>query len=74
MQCRNHPDREAVAVCQKHTVGFCRECCDCPDGEHCAECVDPQDYCKFRTQCMVREIARERRTAENAVAKATSVG
>ena len=29
MQCRNHPDREAVAVCQKHAVGFCRECCDC---------------------------------------------
>ena len=73
MQCRNHPDREAVAVCQKHPVGFCRECCECFSADRCAECVDPQNYCKSRTQCIIREIARERRRSENVVAKAASV-
>ena len=61
MHCRNHPERDAAAFCQKHNRGFCRECCDCPDGEHCAGCVDPARYCKYRTQCLIPEIVRERR-------------
>ena len=67
MQCRNHPDREAAAVCQKHAVGFCRECCDC-SGDCSAECVDPKNYCKFRTQCIIREISRERRKGKTLIA------
>ncbi len=65
MKCRNHPDREAAAVCQRFDTGYCRECCDCPRAEHCAECIDPKNYCKFRTQCIIQETARERRRAEN---------
>ena len=33
MQCRNHPDRAAAAICQKLGTGFCAECCECPDGD-----------------------------------------
>ena len=44
MYCRNHPDRDAAAVCQKHAVGFCR----------------------VRTQCIIREISRERRKRKTA--------
>ncbi len=73
MQCRNHPDREAAAVCQRFDTGFCRECCECLSADHCAECIDSKSYCKSRTQCIIREIARERRTSENVVAKAVSV-
>ncbi len=62
MRCGNHPDREAAACCQKHGLGFCRECCDCADGgPGCAACVDPEQYCTFRTQCIIPEIARQRR-------------
>jgi len=70
MQCRNHPDREAAAVCERFNTGFCRECCECLSDDHCAECIDPQNYCKFRTQCIIQEIERERRVSENGVANA----
>ena len=30
------------------------------DTEECCECLDPALYCKFRTQCVIRELARER--------------
>ena len=46
MYCRNHPDRDAAAVCQKHAVGFCR----------------------VRTQCIIREISRERRKGKTLIA------
>ncbi len=70
MQCRNHPDREAVAVCQRFDTGYCRECCGCLSVAHCAECTDPKNYCTFRTQCIIPEIARERRRGEDAAANA----
>lgn len=61
MRCRNHPEREAVAVCQKLGSGFCAECCACRDALRCCACLDPQVYCAFRTQCLVWEHSRERR-------------
>jgi hypothetical protein len=61
MRCRNHPDREAVAVCQKNELGYCRECCECLNIDHCCECSNPKLYCQFRTQCMVWELSRDRR-------------
>ncbi len=70
MQCRSHPAREAVAVCQRFDTGYCRECCECFSVDECAECIDQQNYCRFRTQCIIPEIARERRNAENGVANA----
>ncbi len=64
MKCRNHPDREAVAYCQKHETGFCRECCECLNIVQCCECLDPKLYCKFRSQCIVWEKSRDRRKTE----------
>ena len=61
MQCRNHPDRPAAAICQKLGSGFCSECCECQDATTCCGCLDPQVYCTFRTQCLIWERARELR-------------
>ena len=71
MKCKKHPDREAIAICQKHQAGFCRECCECRDSLYCCNCVDPKLYCRFRTQCLVWELSRERRklAAKNSIDK-----
>jgi len=61
MKCRNHPDREAIATCQKYETGFCEECCECLNIDYCCECIDPKLYCKFRTQCLIWEMSRDRR-------------
>ncbi len=61
MQCRIHEEREALAVCQKHETGYCRECCECLNIDQCCACVDPTIYCKFRTQCVIWEMSRDRR-------------
>ena len=61
MQCRNHPERPAAAICQKLGTGFCAQCCECPAAQECCGCLDPQVYCRFRTQCLIWENARERR-------------
>jgi len=61
MRCRNHPDREAVAVCDKHQVGFCAECCECEEATDCCGCVDPALHCQSRSQCLIWEWSRERR-------------
>ena len=63
MKCKNHPDREAIAVCDKHQVGFCDECCECEDLASCCGCLDPTSHCQFRTQCLIWELSRERRRA-----------
>ncbi|MGQ9631274.1 MAG: hypothetical protein ACUVXI_13340 [bacterium] len=47
MYCENHRDREATFVCQKYSVGYCQECCACPN---------PQTYCKFRSGCIIWEM------------------
>jgi len=64
MECRNHPEREAIAVCQVYQKGFCQECCECLKIEHCCECIDPKVYCRFRTQCMIWEMSRDKRRKE----------
>jgi len=64
VKCRNHPDREAVGICQKHETGFCQEGCECFNIDHCCECVDPKLYCKFRTQCIIWEISKDQRKKE----------
>jgi hypothetical protein len=64
MKCRHHADREAIAVCQKHEAGFCSECCECLNIDDCCECIDPKLYCKFRTQCLIWEMSRDRRKKE----------
>ena len=61
MRCRIHPEREALAVCQKHEAGFCRDCCECLNIDQCCECLDPKLYCKFRSQCIIWEMSRDRR-------------
>ena len=61
MKCRNHPDREAVAVCDKHQVGFCAECCECEEATHCCGCLDPDLHCQSRPQCLIWEWSRDRR-------------
>ena len=64
MNCRNHPDRKAIGVCQMHNTGFCLECCECLNIDHCCECIDPKIYCKYRTQCGIWEMSRDRRKKE----------
>ncbi len=44
MSCKNHPEREAVFICQKYSIGYCNECCTCPQ---------PENYCKFRANCQI---------------------
>jgi len=61
MKCRNHPERDAIATCQKYETGFCEECCECLNIDYCCECLDPKLYCKFRTQCLIWEMSRDRR-------------
>ncbi|MCF8131244.1 MAG: hypothetical protein K9N10_22255 [Deltaproteobacteria bacterium] len=56
MQCRNHPERDAVIPCQKHLTGYCAECLDMG-----ISCTDPSIYCKFRPQCVIWEMGREER-------------
>jgi hypothetical protein len=65
MECKNHPGEKAVAICEKNRIGFCRECCACEPLEHCCDCLDPSVYCKFRTQCVIWELVRERRKAKS---------
>jgi len=54
--CRNHPDRPAVARCQKYNYGFCHQCL-----EDEPQCPDPDIYCKFRPQCIVYFELKENR-------------
>jgi len=61
MKCRNHPEQDATALCQKLGVGFCTACCACEETAACCGCLDPQVYCQFRSQCLVWELSRPRR-------------
>jgi hypothetical protein len=29
--------------------------------DYCCECIDPRLYCKFRTQCLIWEMSKDRR-------------
>ncbi len=59
--CQNHPDRDAIATCQKYDAGFCEECCHCLNTDQCCECIEPKEYCKFRHHCLIWEMSRDRR-------------
>jgi len=52
--CTKHPDRPAVAQCQKMNVGYCEECLDT-----CMACTEPTNYCKFRSSCVTWERCRK---------------
>jgi hypothetical protein len=67
MKCKNHPEKNAIAVCQKYSTGYCDICCECLDKHSCCECSDPELYCKFRTQCIIWEISRQRRKKEQKI-------
>jgi len=53
--CVNHPDRPGKWLCQKFDVAYCDECCRCGHAE---------GYCKFRSQCGVRQICEESNAAQ----------
>jgi hypothetical protein len=37
-------------------LGYCEECLD-----NGVACADPTNYCKFRPQCVIHELAKENR-------------
>ena len=54
--CHIHPNREARVTCKKANFrGYCEACL-----EEGAPCFDPGLYCKFRSQCVIWELAREK--------------
>ena len=61
--CRYHPDRDGVLYCEKSEYGYCEECL--AEG---VICTDPENYCKFRTHCIIwedcRELLKESRASE----------
>lgn len=58
--CVNHPDRETNVVCQRMpNRGYCQECLD-----KGVPCFEPDVYCKFRSSCVIRELAREKGITE----------
>jgi hypothetical protein len=48
--CVNHPDKPTGLVCMKYQIHVC---------EQCANCRDPQLYCKHRTACPIWFIAKD---------------
>jgi hypothetical protein len=54
-RCRFHPERNAVLYCEKYEYDYCEECV-----KNTVLCTDPQQYCKFRTHCIIWENCRER--------------
>ena len=69
MNCKNHPDRNVVAICQKYNIGYCDICCECNDDNSCCECSDPELYCRFRSQCIIWEICKQRRKKKGKIEK-----
>ncbi len=54
-KCVTHPDRETNLVCMKHQVYMCDEC---------ADCRDPEIYCKFRSSCPIWFMHKEKKRDE----------
>jgi hypothetical protein len=54
-KCVNHPHRETNLVCMKHGVYMC---------DPCADCRDPEIYCKFRTSCPIWFMRKEKKRKE----------
>jgi len=61
MNCMKHPERTAVAVCEKNEMGFCSECLSTYKREHDSKCFDPALYCKYRTSCLLWGFSREKK-------------
>ena len=60
---KNHPDRDAVAICQKFNIGYCEECCENAelDKEHpFCYCSSPNVHCKYRPQCIIYYKSKKR--------------
>lgn len=58
MNCKNHPDREAVGKCSECGVGLCAECYDYFESHICYECAQKvlaQDK-KFQKKTLTRFI------------------
>ncbi|MBI5525626.1 MAG: hypothetical protein HY897_04775 [Deltaproteobacteria bacterium] len=53
--CVNHPARPARLRCTKYSKPLC---------DMCVACQDPALYCKFRTECLVWEIERQKKKDE----------
>jgi len=49
-----HPDRRAVAKCQRYERGYCQKCLDESPG-----CPDAELRCKYRPQCLVHAAESE---------------
>ena len=71
MNCKNHPDKRAMAVCEKFGVGFCDTCCEqeeIDDDHPYCYCSSPKVHCKFRPQCIIyfkaRKKSRERKEGD----------
>jgi len=60
-RCKFHPEREAVALCEKFGVGYCQGCCEDPALPEGCTCSSPGQHCRFRSQCIVWERSKERR-------------
>jgi hypothetical protein len=52
--CRYHPERKSVLYCEKYEYGYCDECLEAR-----LACSDPEEYCKFRTHCIIWENCRD---------------
>jgi len=74
VNCKNHCQKQSVANCQKHQVGYCKECCECQDLTECCGCSDPNLYCKFRSQCLIWELSRSRRKTGKKVLQSNKRG
>lgn len=60
MKCKNHPEEDVVAVCQKFGVGYCRKCCTVgEEGTRC-QCTSPNVHCKFRQECLIHYMEKAR--------------
>ncbi len=69
-KCVNHPDRETNVVCQRMpSRGYCSECL-----EKGVPCFEPEVYCKFRSSCVIREMAREKGITENSLRATAEAG
>lgn len=72
MKCKNHPDKDAVAICEKFGVGYCAGCCESEKIEEdhpLCYCTSPNVHCKFRPQCIVyhqsKKRSREKKSRES---------
>ena len=61
MNCRFHPEKRAVAICEKFKVGYCSECCESDLPEEGCRCLSPDQHCRFRSQCIVWELSKDKR-------------